>query len=256
MNLLFTLFGGMLATAAVYGGLRSLRVGNFWAAVAASGGIGLVYIAYAAVARPGLDTVSIHLVAYPTVAVVLAQLYDTRKNQRLHWAPRLIVGLFLTVSVLFGGLAYISSHGLPQAVAQWFLPGAQGKSVHTGFAGVVEHDREAAKGIGQHLKAEHALASLGWEVEVEGVDRLSASRAAEVAIKLRDRTNRGVDPARVGLAFARPGQPAGAVSQLSRVGQGRYLAHVGPLEAGTWVAHLVIEAGTRTIAIERTIEVR
>lgn len=256
MNLFYTLFGGMLATALLYGGLRYLRVGNFWAAVAASGGIGLAYIVYAALAWPGLDMLSIHLVAYPTVAVVLAQLYDTRKGQRLHWAPRLIVGLFLTVSVLFGGLAYISSHGLPQAVAQWFLPNVQGKAVHTGFAGVVAHDRGAAKGIGQHLKAEHALASLGWQLEVRGLDSLKASRAGAVEVDLRGQDGQGVDPSRIGMAFGRPGQQAGSVSPLLRLAQGKYRAQLEPLAAGTWVAYLVIEANDKTIALEHSLEVR
>lgn len=256
MNLFYTLFGGMLATALVYGGLRYLRVGNFWAAVAASGGIGLVYFVYAALAWPGLDMVSIHLVAYPTVAVVLAQLYDTRKGQSLHWAPRLIVGLFLSVSVLFGGLAYISSHGLPLAVAQWFLPNAQGKAVHTGFAGVVAHDQAAAKGIGQHLKAEQALASLGWQVEVQGLDRLSAGHGGTVEVELRGQEGQGGDPNRIGMAFGRPGQKAGPVSPMTRLAQGKYRLQIEPMTAGTWVAYLLIEANEKTIALEHSLEVR
>lgn len=256
MNLLYTLFGGMLLTAALYGGLRSVRVGNFWAAVAASGLVALAYMVYAALSRPSLDTVAMHLVAYPTVAVVLAQLYDTRKGGGLHWAPRLIVGLFLTVSILYGGLVYISTHGLPQGVAQRFLPNVQGKAVHTGFAGVVAHDEEAAKGIGQHLKAEHALASLGWRVEVLGLDRLRAARVGEAMVRLTDRQGMGVDPARVGLAFARPGRSVGAVSSLERSGQGSYRGPVEPMDAGAWVAYLVVDTGKQNIAIEHTIVVR
>ena len=256
MNLLYTLFGGMLATACLYGALRYARVGNFWSAVAAAGVSSLVYIAYAAMQWPGLDMLAMHLVAYPTVAVVLAQLYDTRKGQGLHWAPRLIVGLFLVVSVLYGGLAYISSHGLPQVVARWFLPDAQGKAVHTGFAGVVAHDTEAAKGIGQHLKAEHALAELGWAVEVDGLDQLGAGRAGDLRVELRDRNGLGVDPARVGIAFGRPGQPAGAVLRLARLGQGRYQQRLEPLPAGAWVAYLLIDTGKQTIALEHTVELR
>lgn len=256
MNLLYTLFGGMLLTALLYGGLRYVRVGNFWSAVAASGLMALAYIVYAALSRPSLDTVAMHLVAYPTVAVVLAQLYDTRKGGGLHWAPRLIVGLFLTVSILYGGLVYISSHGLPQGVVQWFLPNVQGKAVHTGFAGVVAHDEAAAKGIGQHLKAEHALASLGWQVEVLGLDRLSAGRAGEVMVRLSDRQGMAVDAARVGLVFARPGQSAGALSPLERLSQGNYRGPVEPMPAGAWVAYLVVDTGKQSIPIEHTIEVR
>lgn len=256
MNLLYTLFGGMLLTAALYGGLRYLRVGNFWAAVAASGGVSLAYIAYAIIDWGGLDMLAMHLVAYPTVAVVLAQLYDTRKAQALHWAPRLIVALFLAVSVLFGGLAYISSHGLPQVVAQWFLPGAQGKNLHTGFAGVVAHREEAAKGIGQHLKVEHALAQLGWQVDVQGLKMLSAGQGQAVVVQLSDRTGRGIEQARLSLALGRPGQPAGKAEILSAVGAGRYQIQLPPQQAGAWVAYLRIEAAGQGLELEHTVEAR
>lgn len=256
MNLLYTLFGGMLLTAALYGGLRYLHVGNFWAAVAASGGVSLAYIVYAIIDWGGLDMLAMHLVAYPTVAVVLAQLYDTRKAQALHWAPRLIVALFLVVSVLFGGLAYISSHGLPQAVAQWFLPGAQGKNLHTGFAGVVAHSEEAAKGIGQHLKVEHALAQLGWQIDVQGLNGLESGQARTVVVQLQDRAGLGIEQARVSLALGRPGQPAGQAETLASTGGGRYQAHLPPHQAGAWVAYLRIEAGGQGIELEHTVEVR
>ncbi|NWG86003.1 MAG: FixH family protein [Hydrogenophilaceae bacterium] len=256
MNLLYTLFGGMLLTAAIYGGLRRVRVGNFWAAVAASGGVSLAYIVYAIFDWAGLDTLAMHLVAYPTVAVVLAQLYDTRKAQALHWAPKLIVALFLAVSVLFGGLAYISSHGLPQLVARWFLPNAQDKNLHTGFAGVVAHSQEAAKGIGQHLKVEHALAQLGWQVDVQGLNELSVMQESEVVVQLSDRDGRGVEQARLALALARPGQPAGRPTVLAAAGPGRYQARLDPHAAGAWIAYLRIEAAGRGVELEHTVEVR
>ncbi|MEW5892204.1 MAG: FixH family protein [Pseudomonadota bacterium] len=256
MNLLYTLFGGMLLTALLYGVLRRLRVGNFWAAVAASGGVSLAYIGYALFDWGGLDMLAMHLVAYPTVAVVLAQLYDTRRAQPLHWAPRLIVALFLAVSVLFGGLAYISSHGLPQAVAQWFLPDAQGKRLHTGFAGVVPHSREAAKGIGQHLKVEHALAQLGWRLEVQGLQDLRAGQARDVVVQLSDRTGRGIEQARLGLALGRPGQPAGPVQPLAAVEGGRYQMRLPPQAPGVWIAYLRIEAAGAGLELEHSVEVR
>ena len=257
MNLLFTLFGGMLLTAALYGILRRFGVGNFWAAVTATGGVCLAYMIYAGLTVwPGLDTFAMHLVAYPTVAVVLAQLYDTRKGQSLHWIPRLIVGLFLAVSVLFGGLVYISSRGLPQPVAQWFLPKAQGKGLHTGFAGVVAHTEEAAKGIGQHLKAEHALARLGWHLEVRGLDGLTPDRAAEVTVLLRGRDGQPVDGARIHVALGRPGQPAGPALSLVAVRPGAYQITIEPLSKGAWVAYLGIAAASEEIALEHAIEVR
>lgn len=256
MNLLITIFGGMILTALLYGAMRLLRAGNFWSAVAAAGLPTLAYLIYAAVFWPGLDVVMMHMMAFPTVAVVLALLYDTRSAQRLHWAPKLIVTLFLAASFLYGGLVYISSNGLPNAVAQWFLPNAKGKNVHTGFAGVVPHYQEAAKGIGHQLKIEDRLERLGWRLEVVGLESLASSSGSEVSIFLAERNGQGIDGAQVGLALGRPGQTPDQTMPLTGAGLSGYRAMLRPIESGTWVAYLMIEAAGQRIALERTIEVR
>ncbi len=256
MNLLTTIFGGMVLTALLYGAMRLLRTGNFWSAVAAAGLPTLAYLVYAALSWPGLDVVMMHLMAFPTVAVVLALLYDTRRAQRLHWAPKLIVALFLAASLLYGGLVHIASHGLPMAVAQWFLPDAKGKNVHTGFAGVVPHYQEAAKGIGQQLRMEDRLARLGWRVEVVGLDAMASRRGSEVSVFLAGPDGQGIDGAQLGIALAHPGQRPDRLTPLAGSGQGGYRATLRPLEGGTWVAYLVIEALGQHIALERTVQVR
>lgn len=256
MNLMTSIFGGMILTAVLYGGMRLFRVGNFWSAVAAGGLPSVAYIAYAVLNWPGLDAVTMHIVAYPTVAIVLAMLYDRRRGEGMHWAPRLIVLLFMGATVLFGSLVYIASHGLPTAVAQWFLPDAKGKTVHTGFAGVVAHYEEAAKGVRNQLKIENKLARLGWQIEVSGLDQLTAGQAREVGIYLRDANGRGLDEARVNLAFGHPGQPALAGQILSGAGVSGYRGTALLETAGTWVVFLEIEAAGEQINLEHTIEVR
>ena len=139
MNLLITIFGGMLLTVVLYGGGRALRLSNFWAAVLACALPSFAYVAYAAAVWPGLDVVTIHVVAYPTVAVLLYQLYGNKAGHELnvHWAPKLMIIFFVLITVIFGGFVYIAGQGLPPALARLILPGAKDKNIHTGFAGVV-----------------------------------------------------------------------------------------------------------------------
>jgi hypothetical protein len=156
LNLLITIFGGMLLTVLLYGGGRALRLSNFWAAVLACALPSFAYVAHAVAVWPGLDVVTIHVVAYPTVAVLLYQLYGSRAGHELnvHWAPKLMIIFFVLITVIFGGFVYIAGQGLPPALARLILPGAKDKNIHTGFAGVVAHGEDAAKGIGHHLGME------------------------------------------------------------------------------------------------------
>ncbi len=257
MNLLVGLFGGMFLTAMLYGVGRRLGLANFWAAVAAAAAPSCAYLAYAFSAWPGLDAVTIHLVAYPAVAVLLAQLYGSKADHAhtLHWAPKLMIAFFLAISVLYGGFVYIAGQGLPPVLAQWLLPNAQGRNVHTGFAGVVAHHESAAKGIGQHLQMEHVLARLGWKVEVAGLMTLTPSRPAPVAVFIYGPDGQAVADAAVDLSLARPGQKPGAALILD-AGRDGYRGMLPALAAGVWVARLHLAKDGETVLLEHTLEVR
>lgn len=258
MSLFVTIFGGMLLTAGLYGLARLARLSNYWAASLAAGLPVLAYLAYALSTRPGLDVVTMHVIAFPTIAVLLYQLY-ARKGQGtagMHWIPRLLVLFFLGLSAIYGAFVYISSQGLPPALARVLLPDTGGKVVHTGFAGVVEHHEEAAKGIGQHLKEEHKLARLGWQVEVAGLNQLTADRPAPVEVFLRGANGDGVDGVRVALGVGRPGQPEAMSIALTGSGLSGYRGRLPGLRAGTWVVRLKLAGNDENIRLERTVEVR
>ncbi len=259
MSLLITLFGGMLVAALLYGLGRWLRLSNFWAAVLACGPVSFLYLAYAVVRWPGLDVVTLHLVAYPTVAVLLYQLYGekARHAESMHWAPKLMVGFFVVITLLYGGFVYIAGQGLPPALAQLLLPGAEGKNVHTGFAGVVEHRDEAAKGIAHHLKMEDRLSKLGWRVDVTGLGGLRAGQSQPVAVQVLDRSGQAVPGVHVRLRLGRPGQRPAQDVRLAGGGESGYEAVLSGLDQGTWVAILTLQgAGTPPITLEHTLEVR
>lgn len=258
MPLFLTIFGGMFLTALIYGLGRLFRLSNYWAAALAGGLPTLAYMGYALATRPELDVVTMHVIAYPTIAVLLYQLY-ARKGQGtagMHWIPKLLVLFFLGLTVIYGAFVYISSQGLPPALARLLLPDTNGKTVHTGFAGVVEHQDEAAKGIGQHLAQEHTLARLGWRVEVVGLNELRAGRPADVTVYLRDASGGGVDGVDVNLGLQRPGQAGGASLPLRGAGQSGYRGRLPELQAGTWVASLHLGSGKDQVELERTLQVR
>jgi nitrogen fixation protein FixH len=259
MSLWITLFGGMILAAVLYGVARALRLSNFWAAVLAAGVPCVAYAVHVARAWPGLDVVTLNLIAYPTIAVLLFQLYgDKAQHARsMHWAPKLMIAFFIVLSVLFGALIYIAGQGLPPSVARWFLPNAQDKTLHTGFAGVVAHRQEdAAKDIPHHLRNEYTLRKLGWRLEIDGLETLRAGVAGDVRVRVLNRDGQGVDGIGIDLALARPGDaPANPVA-FNGVGGGDYHARVDVSGSGTWVAFTRLTSGKESVRLERTIEVR
>lgn len=252
MNLLITVFGGMLLTALLYAVGRLFRLTNFWAAVTAAGLPSVAYLFYAFAQWPGLDVVTMHVVAYPTVSLLFYLLYERKpgKDLDLHWAPKLLIGFFVTLTMLLGCFVYVAVNGLPMALTQRLLPNARGKIVHTGFSGIVEHGEEAANGIAQHREIGLRLAKLGWSVEVSGLDALNNGRSEEVKVLL-SKAGAGVGGQRLSFALSRPGQRAQSGQDMREVGPGDYRSSVLlPASGGTWVALITIEAKGGPIFLE------
>jgi hypothetical protein len=255
MNLLISIFGGMLLTVLLYGAARKLKRSNFWAAVAASAIPSFAYLAYAVKVWPGLDVVTLHVIAYPTVAVLLFQLYGEKAGQPqgLHWAPKLMVAFFVLITVIFGGFVYVAGQGLPPALARLLLPGVENKNVHTGFAGVVAHGEDAAKSIGHRRGMDAKLARLGWRLEISGLDGLRPDLAGPVGVTILGSDGQGVDRVPVALLLSRPGQPVTQTLPLTGQGAGRYAATVALPGPGVWLATVRLEAGAERIALDHKL---
>lgn len=255
MNLLITIFGGMLATVMLHSLGRRLRLSNFWAAVTAAAIPSVVYLVYASADWPGLDTLTMHMVAYPTVSLLMFQFYSGKGSQpeKLHWVPKVLVAFFVTLTILYGGFVYIAGSGIPPAFAHWLLPDTQGKTIHTGFAGVVAHGEDAAKSIAHHRRMEAILARMGWQVEVVGLDALRPDHANGVVVHLRDRHGADVPGLRVSLALGRPGQPAQETIDLPVAADASYRALAALPGDGAWLATLIIEGKGERVALERVI---
>lgn len=255
MNLLITIFGGMLLTALLYGVARLVRLSNFWAAVAAAGLPSAAYLLYAFAAWPGLDVVTMHVVAYPTVSLLFFLLNERKpgKDLHVHWVPKLLIGFFVTLTVILGSFVYVAGNGLPPALAQRLLPNAMGKTLHTGFAGVVEHGEEAAKSIAQHRNIEARLAKLGWNVEVTGLDALNHDRGSEVKVLLRKADGSGVSGQHLRFGLSRPGQPAPAGEPMREVGSGDYRTSAALPATGTWLAVISFAPEGKRIVLEHAV---
>jgi len=256
MNLFVSIFGGMLLTLILFGLVKSIKLSNFWAAVIAAALPSFAYMAYAAVNWSGLDVLTMHVVAFPTVALLLYLIGGNKDapNQKIHWAPKLMIAFFVILTIILGGFVYIAGHGVPTSVAQWLLPNTQGKIVHTGFAGVVAHGGEASKSIAHHRNMESKLSRLGWHVEVVGLATLKENRPGEVRVLLTDKDGESVPAVLVNLGLGRPGQPAQATFTLAQASDGSYRAQVELPAPGEWLAQLSLEHAGERIVFDRILD--
>lgn len=258
MSLFITIFGGMLLTAVLYGLGRLGKLSNFWSAVVAGAIPTFAYIIYSVIKQPGLDVITIHLVAYPTVSVLFGLLYGTKADHsaNLHLVPKLLVSFFVVLTLLMGAFVYIARQGMPPAVAQLFLPGAKGKIVHTGFSGVVAHSEEAAEGVSHQLSMQNKLEQLGWRVEVNGLSDLRSGQITPVSVLVNDRETRPVENLSVKLDMSHPGQRGEVVLPLAG-GLGSYHGNLPDLDPGHWVARITLaEANGESIELEHDVDVR
>lgn len=255
MNLLITVFGGMLLTVLLYGAARLLKLSNFWASVAAAGLPTAAYLAYATGKWPGLDVVTLHVVTYPTISVLLFQLYANKPGKELHvhWVPKLLIAFFVFITVVLGGFVYIAGNGLPPALASKLLPNAQGKTLYTGFAGVVEHGEEAAKSIAQQRNINARLEQLGWNVEVSGLAALDLKHANTVEVLLRRADGAGVVGQQLLLSLHRQGQPVMGEQTMREIGDGVYRGSLTLPAAGVWLASIKFAANGKNIVLEHAV---
>lgn len=257
MSLFITLFGGMALTAVLYGFGRLARLSNFWAAVSACGVPVFAYFGWAFVTHPSLDAITLHVIAYPTISVLLFQLYGQRRHAQgpnaapLHWAPLMMMGLFVVLTVLMGGFVYIAKEGLPPPLARLLLPGSP-EAVHTGFAGVVAHHDEAAKSISTHRNMDERLRRLGWQITVEGMETARAGQPIALTVRLSDRHGAAIPDAHIAIALTRPGT-APEWLPLHGTAGGRFERQLPARATGTWIAQLRFSAQAQEITLEKDL---
>lgn len=243
MTLTETLFGGLLAVVLVFFIGRRLGLSNYWSGIL--GGLlpFLAYLGFSARAWPGGDVLAIHLVVFMATAAVLGVFGSIRKKkERMHWAPRLIIAFFVLLVIFNAALLSIATHGLPDAVSGWFLPNQGGQTVHTGFSGVIPHDRN--KLYEEHQQRIEEQRNLGWQVDVQGLDALKSDVAATIKATVRDAQGRPLVADRAQLGFWRMANSKDdRTLELQAVGAGEYQSGITLPDPGRWVVELRIEHG-------------
>ncbi|MDP1882089.1 MAG: FixH family protein [Bradyrhizobium sp.] len=256
MNLLTTLFGGALLIVVLYFVLGALRWPNYWRAVVSGGALLLAYLVIAARNWPGLDAVAMHVAVFIATAVILSLLNVRRAepSKKLHWAPKVIIGFFLLLFAIDGVFIYVASHGLPEFMAKRFLPEADKGGAHTAFPGVMPHGEDAAKGISAHLKQQATLSRLGWQIEIEGLERIVLNQATEIKVRAQDRAGMPLTDAQVSLALYRPAQrEPHAVVSLGPGASGVYRGMLRMAEAGDWLVVIRITQGQDVLELQQPI---
>jgi nitrogen fixation protein FixH len=243
-----TLFGGLLAVVILFAAARALRMPPVPAGLLAAGIPLFSYIAMLFGQWPGLDVVAIHIAVFISAAFVLVVLSRYRaKQSRLHWAPRALIGFFVLLVVMNASFLYVSTKGLPPALAGLLLPGAD-RTVYTGFSGTTRHGQDAAKAIGADLSRQHRNEQLGWRVRVEGL-RMPAVGENAVTVFADDREGRPLGGLSGEWQLARPGATLARVPLKATVA-GQYEARLAFTAPGLWLVELQLESYRQSWEIE------
>jgi nitrogen fixation protein FixH len=240
MNTFYTLFGGLVTVLALYAIGGALRgVPPMLRAILAGVLPLAAYFVYIVGRWPGLDVIAIHVSVFLATALVLFAMTQFRRRAvgRLHWAPKLLIAFFIGLVFLNATLLYISTKGLPEPIARWWL-GSDGGAVYSGFSGVVPHGEGAAKAVSSELKESHRESQLGWQVEVTGLDNVS-SRSLPIQLRVKDRTGLPVERVDAEISLMRPGSPTPALALPMVSGEaGVYLATLTLPAAGRWLLEI------------------
>lgn len=250
-----TLFGGLAVAAALFFVVRKVGLSNFWAGILSGVLPFIAYIAYSTQHWPGGDVLTIHFAVYLANAGLLIVFGGMqKKKESMHWAPKLIIAFFVGLVLLMAILLSISSRGLPDGLVRLVLPNPSNGQVHTGFPGVIPHDRN--KLYESHVQDIEQQKNLGWHVDVQGLDALKNNLASNVVVKLSDKQNQPIIAATVTIELWRLANSADDQTiQFSETKPGEYHATLRLSDEGSWLTDLEIVKGEAHYALKQPISV-
>jgi len=248
-----TLFGGLLVAAIIFFAVRKAGLSNFWAGILSGLLPFIAYLAYSTSNWPGGDVLTIHFAVYLANAGLLIVFGGMqKKKESMHWAPKLIITFFVGLVLLMAVLLSISSRGLPDGLARLLLPNSSSGQVHTGFPGVIPHDRN--KLYESHVQDIEQQKHLGWHVDVQGLDALKNNFASNVVVKLSDKQNQPIIAATVTIELWRLANSAeDQTIKFSETKPGEYHATLRLSEEGSWLTDLQIMKGEAHYALKQPI---
>lgn len=250
-----TLFGGLLVAAILFFLVRKAGLSNFWAGVLSGVLPFITYIAYSSKHWPGGDVLTIHFAVYLANAGLLIVFGGMqKKKENMHWAPRVIIGFFMGLLLLNAILLSVATRGLPDLITRSFLPNPANRQVHTGFPGVIPHDRN--KLYESHVQKIEQQKNLGWNVEIQGLDVLKNNLASNITIKLSDKQRQPIVAATITIEFWRMANSADDQTiRFSETKPGEYHAMLRLSDQGLWLSDLEIVKGEAHYALKQPITV-
>lgn len=250
-----TLFGGLAVAAVLFFVVRKVGLSNFWAGILSGVLPFIAYIAYSTQHWPGGDVLTIHFAVYLANAGLLIVFGGMqKKKESMHWAPKLIIAFFVGLVLLMAILLSISSRGLPDSLVRLVLPNPSNGQVHTGFPGVIPHDRN--KLYESHVQDIEQQKNLGWHLDVQGLDALKNNLASNVVVKLSDKQNQPIIAATVTIELWRLANSADDQTiQFSETKPGEYHATLRLSDEGLWLTDLEIVKGEAHYALKQPISV-
>ena len=250
-----TLFGGLAVAAVLFFVVRKVGLSNFWAGILSGVLPFIAYIAYSTQHWPGGDVLTIHFAVYLANAGLLIVFGGMqKKKESMHWAPKLIIAFFVGLVLLMAILLSISSRGLPDSLVRLVLPNPSNGQVHTGFPGVIPHDRN--KLYESHVQDIEQQKNLGWHLDVQGLDALKNNLASNVVVKLSDKQNQPIIAATVTIELWRLANSADDQTiQFSETKPGEYHATLRLSDEGSWLTDLEIVKGEAHYALKQPISV-
>jgi len=252
-----TLFGGLLAAAALFFISRRLGLPNFWAGILSGLLPFCLYLMYSSQHWPGGDVLTIHFVVYLATAGSLIVFGGMqRKKERLHWAPRLIIGFFICLVILNAALLSISMNGLPDVLTRILLPtrvaDEEGQKVHTGFPGLIPHDQN--KLYEPHLQQLEKQQQLNWDIAIAGMDKLHSDKAQLVTITLLDKQKQPLQADTVTIGMWRMANSRDDRKFVfKQVEPGIYQAEILVPDEGRWLSELFIQQGSDTYLKQKQV---
>jgi hypothetical protein len=249
-----TLFGGMALVIALFFVLRKTGVTIFWSGVisALTGVLG--YLIYSLQHWESGDVLAIHVVVYLASAGVLVGFSNMQvKQNKMHWAPKLIIYFFVFLAVLNAVLLSLSMHGLPHYLASAFLPNASQKQVNTAFPGVMPHDKN--KSYEPHLEELAKQRALGWSVDASALKNLRAGQNNRINVRVVDKQGQALSGAVVTLDLWRIADSRDDLQlKLDETTAGQYLVTWKPYE-GRWMSLLTVERGEDRYTVKASLNV-
>ena len=245
MSMTESLFGGLITVVILYFVARVMRLSNYWSGVISGTLPFLIYLGLSANNWPGGDVLAIHFVVFLATAGVLGVFSSIRrKNEKMHWGPKVIITFFALLVVFNATLVSIAINGMPNWLARMVMPHAD-RPLHTGFSGALPHDRN-------HLYEEHqqrveAQRNLGWQLKLAGLDNARKGVVSDVVLSVMDASGAPIETesATMGLWRVANTQDDKRLA-LEKTGPGTFHASVTFSDAGRWIVELEVKRGTDT----------